>query len=106
MSTTKVLTKQMLIRVSEEEFHAWHAFAKECGLSPNLACRRIMADACGVPHLIEEVDRRILEGQKERASRMRETLAEKRGARARGRTDGSTQPKRTRKKRAAAEAAE
>lgn len=77
---SKVLSKQMLIRLSEDELTAWQALAAESGLSPNNIVRRIMASACDVPNLIESVERRILEGQIERANQMRVTRDQKRRA--------------------------
>ena len=75
---SKGLSKQMLIRMSEDEFEAWKALATSSELSPNNVVRRVMASACDVPNLIETVERRILEGQIERANQMRVTRDQKR----------------------------
>jgi hypothetical protein len=77
----KIVTKQVLLRVTEEEVAAWGVLAAETGLSINLLARKVMANACGVPELMEEIEKRILEAKIERANSMRVKRSAKRVSR-------------------------
>lgn len=69
-----ILTKQVLTRISEEEFAEWQKLADQADVGLTLLVRRVMANVCGRPDLIAEVERRVAEAKIGRAHHMRQFL--------------------------------
>lgn len=73
MSNSKAnLSRQVLVRMSEEEYAKWHEGSKDCGIPMNIFVRRVMGHALGIHEHVEEVDRRVAEGKINRAAHMRQ----------------------------------
>ncbi len=66
-----LLTQQVLVRMSEEEYAEWTKNAADCGMPMNVFVRRIMGQALGIREVVEDVDRRVAEGKSNRAAHMR-----------------------------------
>lgn len=66
-----LLSKQILTRMSEGEFNAWAKSAKAAGMPMNIFVRRVMAHALNITEMVEEIDRKVMEGKINRAAHMR-----------------------------------
>jgi hypothetical protein len=70
----KILTESVLTRISEEEKREWQALADASGVALPLLVRRVMANVCGKPEMIERVERQVAEAKVNRALHMRKFL--------------------------------
>jgi hypothetical protein len=74
-NTGSQLPKQVLIRVSEEEYVAWLDASRSTGMPVSSLIRRVMGHALGNSDVVEEVDRRIVEARINRAHHARQFQA-------------------------------
>ena len=80
-----ILTKQVLVRISEEEAEEWQKIAdamggQKAGVNLSLAVRRVMANVAGKPDLIARIERQVAEAKIGRATHMRGFIGTKPGS--------------------------
>ena len=75
--SNSILTEQILIRLSKEEYDAWMASADENKLHVNLLVRKVMGIALGILPVVERINELVVAAKKTRAAHMRSFKREK-----------------------------
>lgn len=70
-TSNSILTEQILIRLSKEEYDAWIASADENNIHVNLLVRKVMGIALNILPVVERINDLVVAAKKTRAAHMR-----------------------------------